>query len=348
MKKLFLIFVLFILFVVTVAGIAGYVKYRQYEQFKKAEILVEKEISITVSRGDSWKKVASLLEEKGLVKNSTMFYWMIREHDWGSSLKTGEFEFSGSLSPLKIAQTIVEGRIKLYGFTIPEGYNKFDSAEVFKSLDWIENKNSFLKICDDPAFISDIGWKGMKSCEGLLFPSTYSFEKGVQMEAVMKRMASQMNSVLDKYKDEIEKSGMDKYEVLKMASLIEKETGVKKEQPLIGSVFMNRRRLGMKYQSDPTVIYGFLPDFEGRIRRRHLVTDHPWSTYTRYGLPATPICFPGEGAIRGVLFPDSSDYLYFVSTKKGYHYFSKSLREHNAAVQHYQIKGLKDVPFNFR
>jgi len=348
MKKVFLVIGLMIFIVIAVAAIAGYVKYSQYNAFKNEKLSIENVVSVTVKRGDSWKKVADELEKAGLIKDSTMFYWMIREKEWGGELKTGEFEFSGELNPLEIAEHIIKGRIKLYSFTIPEGYNKFDTSEVFKSIDWIEDNNSFLKICDDPSFLSSIGWEGMKSCEGLLFPSTYSFEKGVKMEAVMRRMASQLNGILKKYENDIENSGIDKYEILKIASLIEKETGVKEEQPLIGSVFMNRRRLGMKYQSDPTVIYGFLPDFEGRIRRRHLVTDHPWSTYTRYGLPVTPICFPGEGAIRGVLFPDKSEYLYFVSTNKGYHYFSKSLREHNAAVDHYQIKGLKDVPFQFR
>ncbi len=348
MKKLFLIAAVFLLVVVAGAGATALVIYRQYENFKTGAEFFEESLSIVVNRGDSWRKTALELEKKGLISDSRMFLWMIREKEWGGELKTGEFEFSGNLSPADIAKKIVEGRVKLYSFTIPEGYNKFDTSEAFKSIEWMKNNDKFLEICDSPEFLKSIGWEGKKSCEGLLFPSTYSFEKGVDIEFVMRRMASQLNSVLKKYEEDIEKSGIDKYEILKIASLIEKETGVREEQPLIGSVFMNRRRLGMKYQSDPTVIYGFLPDFEGRIRRRHLVTDHPWSTYTRYGLPVTPICFPGEGAIRGVLFPDTTNYLYFVSTKKGYHYFSKSLREHNAAVQHYQIKGLIDVPFNFK
>jgi UPF0755 protein len=347
MKKVFMFLLVFVLLSAVGAGITGYLFYKKYQNFKTEYQTFEEPLTITINKGDSWKKVAEKLEKSGLIKNGQMFYWMIREKKWDSDLKTGEFEFSGKQSPKDIAGKIVEGKVKLYSFTIPEGYNKFDAAEVFKSLSWIKNNDSFIKICDAPSFLNSIGWKGMKSCEGLLFPSTYSFENGVEMESVMKRMASQLSGVLKKYEKEIEKSEIDKYEILKIASLIEKETGVKEEQPLIGSVFMNRRRLGMKYQSDPTVIYGFLPDFDGNIRRKHLVTDHPWSTYTRYGLPVTPICFPGEGAIRGVLFPDSTKYLYFVSTNKGYHYFSKTLKEHNAAVDHYQIKGLKNVPFKY-
>lgn len=348
MKKFFITVLSLFLITVFVAGAVVFFKYREYRNFKREEVKVGENISVVISRGDSWRKVASVLQENDIITDSKMFYWMIRENKWDAKLKTGEFEFSGKITPVDVAEKIIQGRVKLYSFTIPEGYNKFDTAEVFKSLEWIVDNNTFLEICDDPEFIRSIGWGDLKSCEGLLFPSTYSFEKGVKMRTVMERMASQMNSILNKYENDIKETDMDKYEVLKIASLIEKETGVREEQPLIGSVFMNRRRLGMKYQSDPTVIYGFLPEFEGRIRRVHLITDHPWSTYTRYGLPVTPICFPGEGAIRGVLFPESTNYLYFVSTKKGYHHFSKTLREHNAAVEHYQIKGLKDVPFKFR
>jgi UPF0755 protein len=240
----------------------------------------------------------------------------------------------------------MSGRVKSYSFTIPEGYNKFDAANVFAGINWIEGSDKFLEICHDKNFLNSIGGKGKPSCEGLLFPSTYHFPKGVDIIAVMTKMASQMKTVLKKYEAEMGRLDFDAYDFLKLASIIEKETGVKEEQPMIASVFLNRRKIGMKMQTDPSVIYGLLPKFNGNITRKDLMTDHPWNTYTRYGFPATPLCFPGEGAIKSIVYPDDTKYLYFVATGKGYHYFSKTLKEHNAAVEHYQVKGLR-TKFNY-
>ncbi len=197
MKKFFITVLSLFLITVFVAGAVVFFKYREYRNFKREEVKVGENISVVISRGDSWRKVASVLQENDIITDSKMFYWMIRENKWDAKLKTGEFEFSGKITPVDVAEKIIQGRVKLYSFTIPEGYNKFDTAEVFKSLEWIVDNNTFLEICDDPEFIRSIGWGDLKSCEGLLFPSTYSFEKGVKMRTVMERMASQMNSILN-------------------------------------------------------------------------------------------------------------------------------------------------------
>lgn len=328
--------------IVIIAAAAAFAVYNKYENFKTAKIAVPEDTVVMIEKGSSWNSTAKKLKAAGVIADEKMFMWMIKEKKLGKSLKTGEFEFSGDMDPQDVVKKIESGKVKLYSFTIPEGYNKFDAADVFKKLDWMQGSDKFLEVCSDKNFLASINAKGKSSCEGLLFPSTYSFPRGSDIVAVMKKMADQMKDLLKKYSKEIEKSGFDGYDLMKLASIIEKETGVKEEQPKIASVFINRQKVGMKMQTDPSVIYGLLPNFNGNITKKDLMTDHPWNTYTRYGYPATPLCFPGEGAIKSVLYPDDTKYLYFVATGKGYHYFSKTLQEHNAAVDHYQIKGRRD------
>ena len=319
-----------------------YSVYSGYQAFKTTKIEVPAGTTVVIEKGNTWNTAAKKLADAKVITDAKQFLWMIKEKDFGKSLKTGEFEFSGKTDPEEAAKKIMSGKVKLYSFTIPEGYNKYDTAEVFKSLNWMNGNDKFLEVCHDKNFLASIGAKNKQSCEGLLFPSTYSFSRGSDIIAVMKKMAGQMKETLKKYENDIEKSGMDVYEMLKLASIVEKETGAKAEQPKIASVFLNRKKIGMKMQTDPSVIYGLLPKFNGNLTKKDLLTDHPWNTYTRYGYPATPLCFPGEGAIKSVLHPDSTNYLYFVATGKGYHYFSKTLKEHNAAVDHYQVKGRRD------
>ncbi|MBO4441141.1 endolytic transglycosylase MltG [bacterium] len=338
MKKL-IIFIFVAALFTTLAVV--FTIYSRYENFKKTPVAINN-VTLMIEKGSSWQKAAKNLKDAGIITDEKKFIWMIKEKNLGKGLKTGEFEFNGSMTPLDVANKIISGKVKLYSFTIPEGYNKFDAAEVFRKQEWIADNDRFLKICDDKSFLDSIGHGDKKSCEGLLFPSTYSFPRGVGLKAVMTKMAEQLKNLLDRYADDLKKSGLGTYDFLKLASIVEKETGNKAEQPQIASVFINRRKIGMKMQTDPSVIYGLLPKFSGNITKKDLMTDHPWNTYTRQGFPATPLCFPGESAIRSVLYPDTTSYLYFVATGHGNHYFSKSLKEHNAAVEHYQIKGRRD------
>jgi len=339
MKKIIL--TVFLIAVVAALSIF-YSIYSGYQSFKTTKIEVPAGTTVVIEKGNTWNSAAKKLTEAKVITDAKHFMWLIKEKDFGKALKTGEFEFSGAMDPEEVAKKIMSGKVKLYSFTIPEGYNKYDAAAVFKSLEWMSGSDKFIEVCHDKNFLTSIGAKNKQSCEGLLFPSTYSFPRGSDIIAVMKKMAEQMKSTLAKYQAEIDKSDMDVYDLIKLASIVEKETGVKAEQPKIASVFLNRKKIGMKMQTDPSVIYGLLPKFNGNITKKDLMTDHPWNTYTRYGFPATPLCFPGEGAIKSVLHPDDTKFLYFVATGKGYHYFSKTLKEHNAAVEHYQVQGRRD------
>lgn len=343
MKKFFIVLILLI------GILAGYFFYKlkEYDRFKTQTIELEQPVIIDIYKGSNWKLVAKKLHDNGIISNKKYFYYMIKEQKLDKALKRGEYEFSGKLSPENIIDKLISGKVKLYALTVPEGHNMYDVDLLIRKQTWIKDNDMFLTYCTDKKFLKSIGMGNIPTCEGMLFPSTYKFQKNVSVKKIIRSMDKQMQQVLAKYHKRIKKFGVDPYDILKLASVIEKETGVKEEQPLIASVFSNRLRIGMKLQSDPTVIYGFLPNFDGNIRKKHLVTDHPYSTYARKGLPKTPICFPGEGAIKSVLYPDKTSYLYFVSTNKGYHYFSKTLKEHNAAVEHYQIKKWK-TPFKWQ
>lgn len=348
MKKIFL---LIILFISAAVAVILFLKWNEYNGFKTAGVDVEEPFLLTIERGETWKSLAAKLEKTELVDIKTFkpsyFYYLVKEKKAGKKLKTGEFEFQGTYTPENLINKIISGKVKEYSFTIPEGYNIYDIRKIFKPITWIKNSDKFLTICKDKSFLKEIGWGDKSSCEGLLFPSTYTFPKNTDLRKVMKKMALSMKTVLAKYEQKAKEKKLTTYEMLILASVIEKETGVREEQPRIASVFFNRRRIGMPLQSDPTVIYGLFPKFNGNLTRKDLRRDHKWNSYTRRELPSTPIAMPGEGAIKSVAYPDSSKLLYFVATGGGRHYFSKTLKEHNAAVEWYQIMRRKR-PFKYR
>ncbi len=320
------------------------IKFFQYQAFLRTPLSIKQPVTVFIEKGMTWKQVAQDLARKGVIANSRFFYYLIKERGWDKGLKTGEYEFSGDLTPEMTARIIVAGKVKLYSVTIPEGYNKYDTAALLTGLDWVKDGADFVKYCDAPRVLRQLGIPEAATCEGLLFPSTYKFPRGVTVEEIIAAMDRKMQEVLDRYREAIRQSGLKPIQALTLASIVEKESGVPEEQPRIAAVYLNRLKGQMKLQADPTVIYGLLPDFNGNLTRADLERDHPYNTYTRPGLPAGPICFPGENAIRSVAAPMTTDEFFFVATGDGTHYFSKTYEEHRAAVEHYQVKGLR-TPF---
>jgi UPF0755 protein len=192
---------------------------------------------------------------------------------------------------------------------------------------------------DDAAVRTLLGL-GEQSSEGWLFPDTYRFAPGISESELLKRAHAAMKRRLDAAWEAREPGLPLKtpYEALILASIVEKETGAAAERPLVASVFVNRIRKGMRLQTDPTVIYGIGERFDGNIRKRDLTTDTPWNTYTRDGLPPTPIAMPGAASLQAVSRPAASEFLYFVGKGDGTHQFSRTLEEHNRAVAKYQLK----------
>jgi UPF0755 protein len=174
--------------------------------------------------------------------------------------------------------------------------------------------------------------------EGYLFPDTYLFAMDLPVQTILRSFVARFNQHFGPEQEEkAHNLGFTRHQVVILASVVEKETAVPEERPLIAGVFLNRLKKGIRLQSDPTVIYG-LKNFDGNLTKAHLQTDTPYNTYTRKGLPASPICNPGAASIQAVLDPANTSYLYFVAKKDGTHHFSTSLAEHNAAVLRHQKK----------
>jgi len=252
-------------------------------------------------------------------------------------LQAGEFSLKTGQNPVDLLTQLTEARPIEYNITIPEGLNITETADIFSAGGWVD-KTTFVDKTHDIDFIDELGLEGVDSLEGYLFPDTYRLVKPTRGEAeIIKMLVARSLSVWQGLAGE-NKSDFSRHQVFTLASMIEKESGVADERPVIASVFLNRLKKKMKLQSDPTVIYG-LSSFNDKLTRSDLKTATPYNTYTIPALPPGPICSPGEHALRAVLFPSTTDFLYFVSKNDGTHYFSKSLREHNRAVRKYQRNG---------
>jgi UPF0755 protein len=240
---------------------------------------------------------------------------------------------SPATSALNILEYLRKGILVTHPVTIPEGTGLREVASLLSALELVD-KGAFVSYCFDAktAESYDLEAPGL---EGFLYPDTYRFSKGLAVRAVVDVMVKRFFEKIEPLRDRIEGTGMSLEQVVTLASIIEKETGSAPERPLIASVFLNRINKGMPLQSDPTAVYDIV-DFEGPITRKELGRRSAYNTYRVGGLPPGPICNPGLDSVLAVLEPARTDFLYFVSRNDGTHHFSKSLKEHNAAVQKYQ------------
>lgn len=295
---------------------------------------------VYVQKGTSFRVVASNLEKAGVVKDSDSLVWAASLLGAYKKIKAGEYEFMATMTPMEVLEVLIKGRVKRHLVTIPEGYNIREVALVMGAAG-LADPDEFAGRAYDARLVASLGLEG-ETLEGYLFPDTYEFTKGMSTDEMIGRMVEKFKAVyFPDYNEQAKKNGLSMRKVLTLASIIEKETGAPEERPLISAVFRNRLKKGIKLQSDPTVIYG-IKGFDGNLTRAHLVTRTPYNTYAVYGLPPGPIANPGKESIAAALNPAKEDYLYFVSRNDGTHFFSKSLKEHNNAVNRFQraAKGL--------
>lgn len=291
---------------------------------------------ITVHPGMSFAEVASILEKKGIIRGIRRFSLLARYYKTTKKIKAGEYCLTTSMLPLEVLNDLVRGNVIEHPITIPEGYNIYQIADLLDASN-IAVRETFLKRSLDPVFVSSLGIEG-ESVEGYLFPDTYNIPLYMKVDEIIKVMVSRFRDIYSaKYAEKAKEAGLTMKETIILASLIEKETGIPAERPLISAVFQNRLKKNIRLQSDPTAVYGIV-DFSGKVTGKHLKTDSPYNTYLYSGLPPGPIANPGEASIRAVFYPADVDYLYFVSKNDGTHHFSSSLREHNVAVWKYQRK----------
>jgi UPF0755 protein len=335
MRKRFVLFSLTLLFLIGVFLLFGF----GYYLWSPAEIRGKEQVFV-IREGATLREVARDLESNGIIKSGPLFLVWARAMGHGRAIKAGEYLLSSAMPPLKVLDTLTKGDVIAHAVTIPEGFTKKQIAGLLKQMALI-NEAEFLSITEDPEVVRRYGISG-PSLEGYLYPDTYQFDRGLSAAAVVDVMVRRFWEIANPYLEQVKRAGMTLEQVVTLASIVEKETGLAEERPLIASVFLNRLKKRMRLESDPTVIYG-LKDFTGNLKKRHLTQSTPYNTYVIRGLPPGPIASPGKAAIKAVLFPADTDYLYFVSKNDGSHHFSKTLSEHNRAVEKYQKKRRRSV-----
>jgi len=288
-----------------------------------------------IPRGASLSAVAERLEAAGLVRSALAAKLYARSRALENRIQVGEYELSPDLSLPQILDILVSGRVKTYPVTLPEGIRASEIADRLAAAG-LADRDAFLAVTRDPALAHALGIP-QDGLEGYLYPDTYHLPRHLPPEQIARAMVEQFDRV---YGEQIEPlaaaSGLSRAEIVTLASIVEKETGVAEERPLIAAVFLNRLERGMRLETDPSVIYG-IADFDGNLRKRDLLDDtNPYNTYRIAGLPPGPIASPGVDALRAVVAPSDTDYLYFVSQNDGTHYFSETYREHTNAVNRFQ------------
>lgn len=294
-------------------------------------------IPFTVERGRGLRQVANGLERAGLIRSADAAVVIGRLRGWDASVKAGEYDLSPGRSAEEILEKIIQGRVRTYKAVLPEGIRATEIAERLEQAG-LARRDAFLRVVGDEAFAKSLGVPA-GSLEGYLYPETYEIPGDLPAEDVARILVEQFNAAWADIEPEAKKLSLSKHEIVTLASIVEKETAAPEERPLIAAVFLNRLRKGMRLETDPTVIYG-IPDFDGNLRRRDLQDkSNPYNTYQIFGLPPGPIASPGADALRAVVKPAETDYLYFVSRNDGTHKFSKTYREHVNAVNRYQRRG---------
>jgi len=281
-----------------------------------------------------------MLKEEGLIRTPFFFRLYARIFKLDGDIKAGIYVINYPMSPLELVRSLKEGKQKLIRVVIPEGFTTKQIAELLEKRGIIDSKEEFLKLAHDEDFLLSLNIRA-PSVEGFLFPDTYNFFPQQDPKKVIKILVDNFRNRWQKsFSQRSKELGFDDYEILILASIIEKETALKREKRLISAVFHNRLKRNMPLCADPTVIYGLGDSFTGKLRRNHLKKPTPYNTYLKKGLPPTPICNPGLESIEAALYPAPVPYLYFVSRNDGTHYFSRTLEEHNQAVFLYQRSNL--------
>ncbi|HYA02379.1 MAG TPA: endolytic transglycosylase MltG [Syntrophobacteria bacterium] len=292
-------------------------------------------VIIDIPVGTSVPSLCDLLEQRGVVRSGFRFRLYARLKGETHRIKAGEYEFSPSLRPDGVLSKLVRGEVFLHQITFPEGTTIHDVAALLAARG-LAGAEEVLAAATDRTLARELGIPA-STVEGYCFPDTYRFARHLPAATIIRTMVARFNQYFGPTQEEqAQHLGLTRHQVVILASIVEKETGAAAERPLIAGVFLNRLRRGMPLQSDPTVIYG-VANFDGNLTRVHLLTDTPYNTYTRPGLPAGPVANPGAGSLDAVLSPAATPYLYFVAKGDGTHQFSATLHEHNAAVAHYQL-----------
>jgi UPF0755 protein len=292
-------------------------------------------IAVLIEKGARPSEVAKQLADAGIIHHPKLFVYAGRIlRVWGR-LKFAEYDMSPSMTPLQVYRVLESGIGAHRELLVREGDNVYQIAEIMESAG-LGPKDEILQLLKSRELIDlmGLGREGMTSFEGYLLPNTYYFEKKDLAVTIIRRMVDAfLKTWTPALNARAQELGMTRYQVVTLASMIEKETGASHERPVISSVFHNRLKKRMRLQSDPTTIYGMWERYNGNIRKQDLRTPSPYNTYTVPALPEGPISNPHPLAVKAALYPDETEFLYFVSKNDGTHMFSKTYEEHDGWVQ---------------
>lgn len=292
-------------------------------------------VDFTITAGSTLRSAARQIEESGVSMPAWQFTLLGRAFGKAADIKAGSYEVVQGITPMKLLEKLTRGDVTQAEVVLLEGWT---FRQIRAVLDAHANVRHDTAGLTERQVMEKLGIEG--PAEGRFFPDTYLFAKGSGDLEILKRSYRQMEKIFlaEWASREANLPYKTPYDALIMASIVEKETGQSQDRAHIAAVFINRLRKGMLLQTDPTVIYGLGEKFDGNLRKRDLLTDGPFNTYTRPGLPPTPIAMPGLASIQAALHPVKTDMLYFVARGDGSSHFSRTLDEHNRAVAKYQLR----------
>ena len=337
MKKFFV----FLLILLLILGGVGFWGYQKLTEFVHTPVNVTQDQLLTIERGTTGSKLAALLEQEKILEHADLLPWLLKLQPQLNKVKAGTYSLTGVKTLQDLLDMINSGKEAQFsvkfieGKTFKEWRKNLENAPHLKQTLQGKTDKEIMALLDIPAVAKAVyEWNNM---DGWLYPDTYNYTPNSTDLELLKRSATRLQKALDKAWNERDENLplADPYQMLILASIVEKETGIAAERPQVASVFINRLKANMKLQTDPTVIYGMGESYTGNIRKKDLETMTPYNTYMIEGLPPTPIAMVSESALQAVAHPAKTDFYYFVADGSGGHKFTRNLNEHNKAVQEY-------------
>ena len=337
MKKFFV----FLLILLLILGGVGFWGYQKLTEFVHTPVNVTQDQLLTIERGTTGSKLAALLEQEKILEHADLLPWLLKLQPQLNKVKAGTYSLTGVKTLQDLLDMLNSGKEAQFsvkfieGKTFKEWRKNLENAPHLKQTLQGKSDKEIMALLDIPAVAKAVyEWNNM---DGWLYPDTYNYTPNSTDLELLKRSTTRLQKALDKAWNERDENLplTDPYQMLILASIVEKETGVAAERPQVASVFINRLRANMKLQTDPTVIYGMGESYTGNIRKKDLETITPYNTYMIEGLPPTPIAMVSESALQAVAHPAKTDFYYFVADGSGGHKFTRNLNEHNKAVQEY-------------
>ena len=337
MKKFFV----FLLILLLILGGVGFWGYQKLTEFVHTPVNVKQDQLLTIERGTTGSKLAALLEQEKILEHADLLPWLLKLQPQLNKVKAGTYSLTGVKTLQDLLDMLNSGKEAQFsvkfieGKTFKEWRKNLENAPHLKQTLQDKTDKEIMALLDIPAVAKAVyEWNNI---DGWLYPDTYNYTPNSTDLELLKRSTTRLQKALDKAWSERDENLplADPYQMLILASIVEKETGIAAERPQVASVFINRLKANMKLQTDPTVIYGMGENYTGNIRKKDLETMTPYNTYMIEGLPPTPIAMVSESALQAVAHPEKTDFYYFVADGSGGHKFTRNLNEHNKAVQEY-------------